>query len=72
VVVAVHVHVVQLRGRRHREHVRQLTVDESLVMKDDVNGLAWYRLHETMREYARLKLREAGEQDRIEQRCADH
>src|SRR5262249_43576901 len=35
-------------------------VDKSLVTKDDRNGLAWYRLHETMREYARLKLFAAG------------
>ncbi len=47
-------------------------VDKSLVMKDDVNGLAWYRLHETMREYARLKLREAGEEDPLEERCAHY
>src|SRR6202043_2227313 len=38
-------------------------VDKSLVMKEDVRSLASYRLHETMREYARLKLREAGEEE---------
>jgi predicted ATPase/DNA-binding CsgD family transcriptional regulator len=47
-------------------------VDKSLMMTDDVNGLAWYRLHETMREYARIKLREAGEEDLLEERCAHH
>ncbi len=47
-------------------------VDRSLVMKEDVHGLAWYRLHETMREYARLKLREAGEEDVLEERCAGY
>jgi predicted ATPase len=31
-------------------------VDKSLVMKEDTKGLACYRLHETMREYAGLKL----------------
>jgi len=36
-------------------------VDKSLVMKEDVRGIACYRLHETMREYSALKLREAGE-----------
>ena len=36
-------------------------VDKSLVIKEDAGGAACYRLHETMREYARLKLREAGE-----------
>ncbi|HEY8113483.1 MAG TPA: LuxR C-terminal-related transcriptional regulator [Actinomycetes bacterium] len=47
-------------------------VDKSLVMRDDANGHACYRLHETMREYARLKLRAAGEEDVIELRCADY
>jgi len=47
-------------------------VDKSLVMKDDLNGLAWYRLHETMREYAHLRLREAGEEDPLEERCVDY
>jgi predicted ATPase/DNA-binding CsgD family transcriptional regulator len=47
-------------------------IGKSLVIKEDVAGLACYRLHETMREYARLKLREAGEQDAIEGRCADY
>jgi predicted ATPase len=32
-------------------------VDKSLVIKEDVTGIARYRLHETMREYAGLKLR---------------
>ncbi len=36
-------------------------VDKSLVMREDAFGVACYRLHETMREYASLKLREAGE-----------
>ena len=36
-------------------------VDKSLVMREDDFGVACYRLHETMREYASLKLREAGE-----------
>jgi predicted ATPase/DNA-binding CsgD family transcriptional regulator len=47
-------------------------VDKSLVMKEDANGLACYRLHETMREYARLKLRQAAEEDAIEERCAEY
>src|SRR5215210_786602 len=37
-------------------------VDKSLVTKEDVGGVACYRLHETMREYAGLKLQVAGEQ----------
>jgi predicted ATPase/DNA-binding NarL/FixJ family response regulator len=47
-------------------------VDKSLVMKEDTRGRACYRLHETMREYAGLKLREAGEQVQLELRCADY
>jgi predicted ATPase/DNA-binding CsgD family transcriptional regulator len=47
-------------------------VDKSLVTREDAKGGACYRLHETMREYTRLKLREAGEQDAVEERCTDH
>jgi predicted ATPase/DNA-binding CsgD family transcriptional regulator len=47
-------------------------VDKSLVMKEDANGGACYRLHETMREYAGLKLQEAGEQEDAEQRFVDY
>ena len=47
-------------------------VDKSLVIKEDVAGAACYRLHETMREYARLKLREAGEEALVERRCTDY
>jgi predicted ATPase/DNA-binding CsgD family transcriptional regulator len=47
-------------------------VDKSLVLKEDGRGLACYRLHETMREYARLKLREAGEEEVVERRCAEY
>ncbi len=46
-------------------------VDKSLVTKDEASGSACYRLHETMREFAALKLKEAGEQEATEQRCAD-
>src|SRR5437773_5671244 len=47
-------------------------VDKSLVMKEDAKGLACYRLHETMREFAGLKLREAGEEEAVELRCAEY
>jgi hypothetical protein len=47
-------------------------IDKSLVIKEDGGGVACYRLHETMREYARLRLREAGEEEATEQRCADY
>ncbi|HEX8509659.1 MAG TPA: LuxR C-terminal-related transcriptional regulator [Propionibacteriaceae bacterium] len=42
-------------------------VDKSLLAKEDVGGVAYYRLHETMREYAHLKLRHAGEQDALDE-----
>src|SRR3984893_3542555 len=47
-------------------------VEKSLVMKDDARAVASYRLHETMREYARLKLREAGEEELLGKRCVDY
>ena len=47
-------------------------VDKSLVLKDDVQGIACYRLHESMREFAGLKTREAGEEEAVELRCIDH
>jgi len=47
-------------------------VDKSLLGKEDAAGIACYRLHETMREYARLKLRESGDADTVERRCADY
>jgi predicted ATPase/DNA-binding CsgD family transcriptional regulator len=47
-------------------------LDKSLVNKDAVEGTVCYRMHETMREYARLRLHEAGEEDAIERRCAEY
>ena len=47
-------------------------VDRSLVMKEDVRSTACYRLHETMREFAGLKLREAGETEAVEERCTGY
>ena len=54
-------------------------VDKSLLTKEDVypasawaRGTACYRLHETMREYAGLKLREAREEEVVELRCAEY
>ncbi|WP_336216262.1 ATP-binding protein [Nonomuraea sp. LPB2021202275-12-8] len=47
-------------------------VDKSLVTKEDAGDLACYRLHETMREYAGLRLREAGEQEAVERRCVEY
>ena len=47
-------------------------VDKSLVTKEDVRGLACYRLHETLREYASLKLRDAQEEELLAERCLEH
>ena len=47
-------------------------VDKSLVSKEDVRGAICYRLHETMREYARLKVHEADEEDLLRERCLEH
>ena len=47
-------------------------VDKSLVVREEPQGPACYRLHETMREFAVLKLREAGEEDRLEGRCTGY
>ena len=47
-------------------------IDKSLVIREEAAGVACYRLHETMREYARLKLHEAGEQITLESRCTDY
>ena len=47
-------------------------VDKSLVTKDDVKGTVCYRLHETMREYAGLKLHDAGAEDLLQERCLEH
>jgi predicted ATPase/DNA-binding NarL/FixJ family response regulator len=47
-------------------------VDKSLVIKEEAKGLASYRLHETMREYAGLKLKESGEEEVVELRCVEY
>ena len=47
-------------------------VDKSLVIKEDAKGIACYRLHETMREYAGLKLEEAGEVESLELQCSEY
>ncbi|MDQ2935253.1 MAG: LuxR C-terminal-related transcriptional regulator [Chloroflexota bacterium] len=47
-------------------------LDKSLVAKEDVDGIACYRLHETMREYAALKSREADEEGLLAARCLNY
>ncbi len=44
-------------------------VDKSLLMKEDFGGRDCYRLHETMREYATLKLRDEHEDNNLSERC---
>ena len=41
--------------RRSCSSILSSLLDKSLVIKEDVAGAACYRLHETMREYARLQ-----------------
>src|SRR5207244_11066247 len=47
-------------------------LDKSLVIKDEVGGIACYRLHETMREYAALQTNEADEEDLLADRYIDY
>ena len=47
-------------------------VDKSLLMKEDFGRHDCYRLHETMREYAMLKLRDEHEDDDLAERCIDY
>ena len=47
-------------------------MDKSLVMREDFRQRVRYRLHETMREYANLKLREANEEHLVEERCLEY
>ena len=47
-------------------------VDKSLVTREDAFSVACYRLHETMREYAGLKLREAAEVERLDDVFVEH
>ena len=47
-------------------------LDKSLVIKDEVGGIACYRLHETMREYAALKTHEADEEDLVADRYIEY
>lgn len=46
-------------------------VDKSLVVKEEIADRAAYRLHESMREYARVRLREADEADAVERATVD-
>jgi predicted ATPase/DNA-binding CsgD family transcriptional regulator len=47
-------------------------LDKSLMSKEDSRAITGYRLHETMREYARLKLSEQDSSATLEERYADH
>ena len=47
-------------------------VEKSLVIKEDARGIACFRLHETMREYAARKLIEAREHEAVGERCIEY
>lgn len=47
-------------------------LDKSMVIREDGAGVACYRLHETMREYARLRLRATSDEDTAERRYSEH
>jgi predicted ATPase/DNA-binding CsgD family transcriptional regulator len=47
-------------------------IDKSLVTREDVKGARCFRLHETMREYANLKLHEADESRRLEEQFVEY
>ena len=68
------VEAVCVDGERPSEalDVMASLVDKSLVMKEDVRGVACYRLHETMREYAIRKLDDAGETEAVGERLTDY
>jgi predicted ATPase/DNA-binding CsgD family transcriptional regulator len=53
-------------------HALSSLVEKSLVTREEVHEVACYRLHETMREFARLKLAESAESEAVEERCADY
>jgi predicted ATPase/DNA-binding CsgD family transcriptional regulator len=59
-------------GRPQALEVLSSLVDKSLVIKEETSGRAIYRLHETMREFAGLKLREAGEEPELRRRFDRH
>lgn len=47
-------------------------VDKSLVVKEEIRGVAGFRLHETMRDYAEGKLCDAAEVAALDERYVDH
>ena len=47
-------------------------VDKSLVTREDLGAVTGFRLHETMRAYAAAKLRDAGEDDRLDDMFVAH
>jgi predicted ATPase/DNA-binding NarL/FixJ family response regulator len=47
-------------------------IDKSLVAREDVERAGCFRLHETMREYALLKVHEAHEDDLLEERFVEY
>ncbi|MCV7122355.1 LuxR family transcriptional regulator [Mycobacterium lacus] len=68
-------HAIACDGDTQRYQVLDelsLLVDKSLVMAEQRGGRTYYRLCETMREYALEKLKQAGEVDLVRARHRDH
>jgi predicted ATPase len=59
-------------GSAHTLDELSALVDKSLVTRADVRDIACYRLHETMREYANLKLRDAAEEELLNDQYVEH
>jgi predicted ATPase/DNA-binding CsgD family transcriptional regulator len=59
-------------GRAQALDLLASLVDKSLVVKEDGGRFACFRLHETMREFAGIKLIEAGEQEAVELQCTEY
>ncbi|GDY28530.1 ATP-binding protein [Gandjariella thermophila] len=47
-------------------------VEKSIVVREDCDGRAWFRLLETIRQYGRGRLVDAGEEDAVRRRHRDH
>ncbi|MFE3055859.1 protein kinase [Nocardia sp. NPDC059239] len=43
-------------------------VDKSIVIRDESDGVVWFRMLETLRDYGRQKLRESGEDQQLRRR----
>ncbi|MBU3064356.1 protein kinase [Nocardia sp. NEAU-G5] len=46
-------------------------VDKSILIRDESNGVVWFRMLETLHDYGRQKLRESGEEQELRRRHRD-